>query len=120
MANFPTLTESGAAVLASYPISEGYDDSVITSPFEGGYVQTRALCSRIKKFWQVNYNYLSATNKDSLVSFFTGTVNGSADSFTWVNPIDSASYTVRFKPKSFNCAQTLFTRWEVKFTLEQV
>jgi phage-related protein len=119
MANFPTLTEDGVAVLPSYPVPEGYDDSVITSPFEGGYVQTRALCSRIKKFWQINYNYLSATNKDSLVTFF-GTTNGAADSFTWTNPLDSVSYTVRFKPKSFSCNHTLFSRWEVKFVLEQV
>ena len=120
MANFPTLTENGVGVPPNYPLAEGYDDSVISSPFEGGYVQTRALCTRLKKFWQISYLYLSSTNKDTLVTFFTTTVKGSADSFVWTNPIDSANYTVRFKPKTFACTQNLFTRWDVRFTLEQV
>jgi len=120
MANFPTLTENGIGVPPSYPIAEGYDDSVISSPFEGGYVQTRALCTRLKKFWNISYLYLSSTNKDTLVTFFTSTVKGSADSFVWTNPIDSANYTVRFKQGTFSCTQNVFTRWDIRFGLEQV
>jgi phage-related protein len=115
---FPTLTENGVEVRPSYPITERNEDSVIRSDFEGGYVQTRARYTRVRKIWQISYNLLSTTNKN-LISAFVDTVQGGADSFTWTNPIDSANYQVRFQaPPTYS--HTQYERWDVKFTLEQV
>lgn len=118
MPTFPTLTESGLNIAASFPIDEQREDSVIRSEFEGGYVQTRAIHTRVRKKWNINYHNLSSANKVSIDTFID-TVNGGADSFTWTNPQDSANYTVRFRDIP-NFSYISYNRWEVNFTLEQV
>lgn len=118
MATFPTLSENGVTIPPSYPLIEQVEDSVIRSNFDGGYVQTRARYTRIRKTWKINYSNLSNTNKNTLVAFLN-TVNGGADSFTWTNPIDEVSYSVRFTIPPI-CSHTLIDRWDVSFSLEQL
>jgi len=118
MPSFPTLTEDGNTIRPNYPYSEKNEDSVIRSEFDGGYVQTRARYSRVRKTWQVVYTALNTANK-LLVSAFVNTVQCGADNFTWVDPVTSTSYDVRFlAPPVFNYVS--YNRWDVKFTLEQV
>lgn len=118
MAAFPTLTEGALTILAGLPLVENREDSVLSSGFEGGYVQTRQRFTRIRRKWQVVYNQLSSANK-VLIDNFIDTVSGGADSFTWTNPQNSTAYTVRFSaPPTFSYAS--YNRWSVNFTLEQV
>jgi len=113
MASYPTLSD-----VPSYPLVEQVKDSVIRSDFDGGYVQTRARHTRIRKTWQIKYGNLTSADKITLAAFVT-TVQGGADSFTWVNPQDSVSYEVRFsQPPTFSLVYT--DRWNVSFSLEQV
>lgn len=116
MANFPTLS----VPYPDFPINEGREDSVLRSPFEGGYTQTRAAHTRIKRTWSVNYNLLSTVDKELIEDFFDTTVNGGADSFTWTSPIDDVAYTVRFAPGGFYSSYVSYNRWNVRISLEQV
>jgi phage-related protein len=118
MAVYPTLIEGGNNIYPDYPITEQFENSVIRSNFDGGYVQTRARFSRIRKQWSISYNNLTLANK-LLITNFVATVNGGADSFTWVNPADSQSYSVRFQNPPISTLSS-FARWNVKFVLEQV
>jgi len=118
MANFPTFTENGVDIPPSYPLVEQLEDSTIRSKFDGGYVQTRARYTRIRKTWKISYLNLSNTNKNTLITFLN-TINGGADSFTWVNPVDTLSYSVRFVVPPL-CSHHLIDRWDVSFSLEQI
>jgi len=118
MATFPTLTEGSLTILAGLPIVERRENSVLRSKFEGGYVQTRPRFTRARRVWQITYNQLSSANK-ILIDNFIDTVLGGADSFTWTNPQNSTSYTVRFKDNP-TFSYTSYNRWNVNFTLEQV
>ena len=116
MASFPSL--SGGTVLANYPIIEKIIDGVIRSEFDGGYVQTRARYTRLRKTWQIVYHQLSNVDK-ALIDAFVVTVQGGADSFTWTNPQDAATYDVRFQSTPA-CSYVSYGRWDVSFTLEQI
>lgn len=113
MPTFPTLT-----AIPSHPLIEQQENSVIRSEFDAGYVQTRARYTRVRKTWQVSYHFVDNSDKAALDTFVS-TVNGGADSFTWVNPQDSVSYTVRFQaPPTFSYVS--YGGWDVSFKLEQV
>jgi phage-related protein len=115
---FPTLTEGGVTINCNYPISEQRANSVIRSEFDGGYVQTRARFTRIRKIWKITYTQLSAANK-LLIDNFVTTVNCGADSFDWTNPQDSVTYSVRFLSPPIS-TYVSYNRWNVVFDLEQV
>lgn len=89
----------------------------LKAPFEGGYVQSVAKYSRSRKQFELTWNAMSDSNKSSLLTAF-GTDLGST--FTWTNPLDSASYTVRYRDD-----ELLFTRdvagkdWIVTVALEE-
>ena len=99
MPAFPSLSTD---IEVSYPILEQLEDAVIRSKFEGGYVQTRALYSRIRKTWSIVYHYVPTADK-VIIDTFVNTVQCGADSFTWTNPQDNVTYTVRFtEPPTFS------------------
>lgn len=113
MADFPTLT-----VACNYPIGEQRENSVLKSEFEGGYVQTRARYTRVRRRFTIAYSQLSNADK-TLIDNFIDTVNGGADYFNWTHPQSSTVYVVRFQsPPNFN--YTSYGRWSCNFILEQV
>jgi len=114
MATYPSL----GTTYPSTPLGEKLIDSVLRSPMDGGYVQTRQRYTRIRKLWDVSYSALTTVDKVTLEAFVT-TVGGGAHQFTWTNPQDGNSYEVRFNPiPSFS--YTSYDRWNVTFSLEQV
>lgn len=124
MAAFPTIYRHGAVV--QQPIVESMDntlahDPTIRSTSEGGYVTSRARFTRLTRRWNVRYEWMSRTNKGTLLAFEEARYVG-AESFTWTNPIDDTAYTVRFlEPVQYiPHANTDFLWWTVEFTLEQV
>jgi hypothetical protein len=96
-------------------------DPTIRSSFEGGYVQTRPRFTRIPKSWDVAYqggNSLPLADK-ALLEAHEDNVHCGGAIFSWLCPVDSVTYQVRYK------APIIFTMlhnklyWTASFTLEQ-
>lgn len=124
MAAFPTIYRRGTEL--HNPIVGDFDDTMAHDPAirglsEGGYVTSRARFTRIARKWTVKYNWMKTANKDTIKTFEVARAGGS-DSFTWTNPADSATYTVRFLGlvRSNPHEDTNFLWWMVEFILEEV
>ena len=124
MAAFPTVYVHGT--LIHTPVVSSFDDGMAHNPTirslsDGGYVTSRARFTRITRKWTVKYEGLTQANKNTIRTFEDARVGGS-ESFTWLNPEDSATYTVRFfEPVLYTpWPHVNFIRWRVEFILEQV
>ena len=118
MANFPTITSCGPRVSA-FEESLAIDPT-LRSPTEAGYKMTRAKFTRIPKKWTFFYPALSATDKGSLDTFQLTTVRVGADSFSWTNPSNTTSYTVRLAAPIVFRGVTGKPVWSAQIELEQV
>jgi hypothetical protein len=117
MASFPSLSR--------YPNEGGvhetlaYDPS-LKSQSEDGIILSRARFTTTKKKWDISYNYLTDTDKILLLALQTE-VMVSADVFTWTNPQNNTSYTVRFaEPIKFDLMPNDRNCWSVSFSLIEV
>lgn len=125
MANFPTFTRRGTEthnpVVGELSNVLAHDPTV-RSLSEGGYVTSRARFTRMTNQWNIVYRWLSQANKNTLKTFVEGTSLGGSESFSWINPEDSVTYTVRFlgeiKYTPHDKANALW--WIVEFVLEEV
>ncbi len=119
MANFPTL--ASREVVSEFNNALAHDPTV-RSLSEGGYVTSRARFTRMTNRWNVVYMWLTQANKNTLKTFVEGTSLGGSESFSWTNPEDSVTYTVRFlgEVKYTPQAHVNFTFWTVEFVLEEV
>ena len=91
MANFPTLT-----IPPSYPLDEELEDSTIRSSFEDGTLQSRLKYTKNRYTFSINYDMLSAANRDTLMTFVSTTANKGATPFIWTHPRSGSTYTVTF------------------------
>lgn len=117
--NFPTL--SPAAVPDSSQFQVMFEDPVMRSEMEGGYVITRARHTRApRKTWRIVYRMLRNFDRLTLESFWT-TVRGGSATFNWTNPQDGSTYIVRFKDplQMTYVGRGSNQRWDCSFTLEQ-
>ncbi len=87
MAIYPTLSRN-----PSLPLGETKHDSTIKSDFEGGYLHTRPRFTRERGIWELNYNYMFTSDKDTLSSF-VDSVKGAADSFYWANQQEAYKFS---------------------------
>jgi hypothetical protein len=112
--DFPTLSRS--ANHNNFNETLAYDPS-IKSQFEDGAVLSRARFTTTKKKWNVQYNYLTDTDK-SLLETLQETVMVGADTFNWTNPEDSSTYPVRLaEPIQFKMEPRELDLWEARLTL---
>lgn len=124
MAAFPTIYRHTGLVQQPQvdPMNNQMaSDPVISSPIEGGYRTTRARFTRIVRKWAIRYEWMTVTNKNTIKTFEEARVAG-AESFTWTNPSDSTSYTVRFVGPIIYTPHkdTNWLYWILEFELEQV
>ncbi len=125
MVSFPILqrrgTETHNPVVRDMDTSMAHDPTIRGPMFEGGYVQTRARFTRISRKWTIHYLQMTQTNKNTVKDFEDARKAGS-ESFTWTNPEDSVSYTVRFMEPIQYTPQEManWLWWEVEFVLEEV
>lgn len=121
MADFPTTELAGLE--DSKHFTESSADPAKRYEMDGGYTITRPRYTRTpRKTWTTGFTDLTATQKDSFMAFWESK-KGGADSFTYLNPADATTYTVRFK----GVAKIKYTgmgplrRWDITdITLEQV
>ena len=79
----------------------------------GNKIEQRiAINSLNQKKFKLRWRSLSAANKNTIQSFFVARL-GAYESFTWVNPLDSASYTVRFMQDSMSTEYFNYLLWEI-------
>uniref|UniRef100_A0A6M3K0L1 Tail protein n=1 Tax=viral metagenome TaxID=1070528 RepID=A0A6M3K0L1_9ZZZZ len=123
MATFPTVYVTGT--LAHQPQVSGFSDRIaqdptIRSPKDAGYVKTRTRFTRYPRSWDVVFNALSTTNKNTILAFEEARGVG-GESFTWAHP-DGTSYTVRFAGvvQYRPWEETNYGFWVLEFTLEEV
>jgi len=94
-------------------------DSTIKSEFEDGTVLTRARFTRMRKTFNVGYNFLTAADKILLENLQTSVKIG-ANTFYWTNPSDSTEYEVRFtSPMKFQVEPQEFNYWNVNLNMAQ-
>ena len=121
MADFPTTALAGLE--DSKHFTESSADPVKRYEVEGGYTVTRPRYTRTpRKTWTTGFTDLTTTEKNSFVSFWESKKGGS-QSFTYLNPADNQTYTVRFKgvPKIKYTGMAALRRWDItEITLEQV
>jgi len=124
METYPVLQRRGTET--HNPVVGTLDDTMahdpaIRSQSEGGYVTSRARFTRIARKWTVSYRWMSQANMNTLKAFEDARAGG-ADSFTWTNPEDSTTYTVRFLGLVRYVPEdnSNFLWWAVEFVLEEV
>ncbi len=124
MDTFPVLqrrgTELHSPVCGEMATTMAHDPA-IRSQSEGGYVTSRARFTRIPRRWTVKYDWLSKANKNTVKTFEDDHRAGAA-SFSWPNPEDGTTYTVRFlKPVTYIPHPSVnFLFWMLDFVLEEV
>ncbi|HBG77509.1 MAG TPA: hypothetical protein DDW84_01485 [Phycisphaerales bacterium] len=118
MSSFPTLSVNPDAVGFQ---QEAATDPTLRNGFENGKVQTRAKFTSVPQKWSFNYSQLSNTDKELIETFERTTVRYGADSFTWVNPVDNASYTVKFgKLVVYTLEDSQQHEWNVQIEIVEV
>jgi len=121
MADFPTATLAGLEDSKHFGVVQA--DPAKKVEIEGGYTVTRPRYTRLpRKTWSTGFTDLTDAEKDSFAAFWDTNFGGS-DSFTYLNPADAVTYTVRFKgqPKIKYEGMGPLRRWNITgISLEQV
>ena len=72
-----------------------------------------------KRAWGLQFNNISGTTASGIVDFFTG-VSGIFSTFSWENPIDTTTYTVRFQEGSLQREYIGLDRYNISVGLTEV
>jgi len=89
---FPTLADAPEVPLDPDGTLE---DCVLRSPFDAGYVQTRARFTRARRSWGLNWPAMTDADVAILRAYEQTTLVNGSQAFTWTHPVSSASYTVQ-------------------------
>lgn len=76
----------------------GDDESRLTTPMDAGPASVRNRFTAVTQTVNVPM-VLTGTQLAAFNTFFRTTINHGTDSFTWTDPADGSSVTVRFKSK---------------------
>ena len=72
-----------------------------------------------KRVWGLQFNNASGTKVSGISDFFAG-VSGTFSTFSWENPIDTITYTVRFQEGSMKREYIGYDRYNVSLGLTEV
>jgi len=101
-------------------LAESSRASTIRSPFEAGYMQTRARFTRMPKRFELHWNHLSAADLATLRTYYESTVVGGANAFDWTHPTTSTVYSCRFAEDELRFELQLGGYYKGSVILEQV
>lgn len=93
--------------------------STIVTTFENGVEQRRPRRASAIPTWTLNFKNRNATDMNTILTLFNAK-QGSYLSFTWDNPEDGNTYTVRFKQDSLKRSYKFYGIWDFSFELVQV
>ena len=99
-----------------YEETVGHRTSIITME-DGG--EQRNSYGTPRRIFTLNFDRVTETIKDSIVAFYDARY-GRYESFSWVNPNDNVTYTVRFVPESLEIEEIDYEMWNIKVQFIQV
>ena len=106
MAVFPSINPSYSVV--ETPL---FNTQVINY---GNKIEQRiAMDSVVRKSFKLYWKSLTTAEKTTVYDFFVARL-GAFEAFTWVNPIDSVSYNVRFKEDACNVEYFDYLLWQIQ------
>lgn len=91
----------------------------IISEFENGIEQRRPRRTNKIREWNLQFRNRPASEVATIQTLFDAN-KGAYSSFTWLNPQDAATYTVRFKEDSFEHRNHAPGFYDFDFTLVEV
>jgi len=110
--------------MADYTITPSYiyneeinNRTQIISMEDGG--ENRNSYGAPRRTFILNYDRITKTIKDSIVTFFTARI-GRYETFNWLNPNDSITYIVRFIDETLETEEIVDDVWNVKLKLFEV
>lgn len=89
MLTFPKISNP------SYPFKIRRESTSITSKFEDGTVQSRTKFTRSRSTFILTWDSLTQEEFDVLDDFIVNSAKFTANSFSWENPVNGFTYTVR-------------------------
>jgi hypothetical protein len=106
--------------MATYPTSPKIPFSVVKTPiwetvitkFKGLSEVRKSDYSTARYKFTFKYRNLTSAEKDIIRDFFIAR-NGSYESFTFVNPVDSLSHTVRFLDNTLNIEYVAYDLYNI-------
>lgn len=84
---------------------------------EAGYTLVRARATAIKKQFELEWEIISSTDKNTLQAFFASNFG---ESLTWTHFETSTVYTVVFKDDDLSFEYIAPDYWRTKLTLKEV
>lgn len=121
MADFPTVNLAGLE--DSKYFEQEVADPAQRTEVDGGYTLTRPRYTRTpRKSWKTGFTDLTDTEKAEFDAFWD-TQRGGSNSFTYLNPADAVTYTVRFvgTPRIKYSGMGPLRRWDItNIKLEQI
>lgn len=118
MLNFPNIAEPnipGASNCGS-SFTEDLKDSTISTTTDANYTITRARTTRVIGSWVFSWVGMSESDYALLRAFYKQV--GKSEKFSWINPIDGQTYTVRITEKGK--WQWYPYGWQGSMTFEEV
>lgn len=112
MATFPTLSKN-----PSTDYDENFYKPSVRTEFDGNYTQERPKYTRATNTFNLKYKFITEADKATLKTFFADNKGGE---FDWVNPLDTVTYTVRFKQDRLNFKLNPPVQFTVSLILEEV
>lgn len=111
MATWPDIQEPSG-------ISRRIIKEQIKNSFAGGYVSSIPKYSRKRYRFQLSWSSLTHIDLETLETFFD---DNQGNTFTWTDPIDNASYTVRFSDDEIEAdyVEGTTTYWQLTVNLEE-
>lgn len=97
---------------------ETTENPAIRSEMESGIVKTRARFTRIRRVWQVSWEYMRGVDYRLLRAFFVQMRGGALD-FNWTHPAENIVFKVRFNGE-IKATNQSYDFWSVTLNLEEV
>lgn len=107
MSTFPTLSVNPIFPVITVPVWDTYIVGGI-----GKLEQRESYRNNCRLHFKVSYKYISTADKKLIDDFFEAR-NGSYESFTWINPETSLSYTVRFAADNLSKIYPVYGVWDI-------
>lgn len=85
---------------ADFPVKENKEYDVIVSQFENSVEQRRLNRSSVRRSFRLEFSYRNQSEMEEVRDFYDDK-SGMFESFTFLNPNDSTTYTVRFNMPKF-------------------
>lgn len=102
-----------------FVVEEEKSFNTLVSQFENGAEQRRSKWHLPLRRFRLQFNNRSLAEYAAVRDMFDDAM-GAYDIFTWVNPVDSVSYTVRFEADSFRSLLKAYEIYDFSFGFVEV